>query len=133
MSIEFFLILFFKLIFKNRHIYMHTKENHTHISHICGKNIIYKYIYWCMCLYIHTCILYMYMYPYCICSDVHRGHKRAFDSLKLEWRWLWGAQCEFWETNLDPVQENQVFLTTEPSPPFSFKKQQKYFYCLYQV
>jgi hypothetical protein len=43
-------------------------------------------------------------------SGAHKGQKRALDSLELK---LW-ATTGYWESNLGPLEEQPVLLTTEP-------------------
>jgi hypothetical protein len=52
----------------------------------------------------------VYVSASCACS-AHGGQKRASDPLKLELQIIVSGRC--WETNLGPLEEQQVFLTTE--------------------
>lgn len=48
----------------------------------------------------------------------HDGRKKVSDSLDPELqssRPLWGTPCEYWKLNLEPLEEQDTFLTTEPS------------------
>lgn len=59
----------------------------------------------CMRVYLLACVC-------TICVHVsHGGQKRVLDHLKLEFQ----AVMLYEELNLDPLKEQQVFLTAEPS------------------
>jgi hypothetical protein len=61
----------------------------------------------CVYLYIFVCTAFI--------PGALRGQKRVH--WKWSYRWLWATWCGYWESNLDPLQEQQVVLTTDLSSP----------------
>lgn len=62
-----------------------------------------------MCLYVDmwTCML--------VCVGACGVRQRARTLLSWRYRWLWAVWHGFWDLNSDPLGEQQVLLTTQPS------------------
>lgn len=71
-----------------------------HFLPILFKNIYVVLFYMCQCCN------YMYIWVPCVYS-VHGGQKRVLDHCE--------SPCGCWKPNLDPLEEWQVLLTTDPS------------------
>jgi hypothetical protein len=88
--------------------------------YVCMCVCMYVYVCMCMyvCMYVYMCV-YMYIYVYvcvCVCIYIHCSclqtcQKRASDPV------IGGCElpCGSWELNSGPLEEESVFLTTEPS------------------
>lgn len=60
----------------------------------------------CLCVRVRTCL------SFC----AHGGPKRCLIWCNWSHRWLWNAQCGYWDPNLGSLQEQYRFLTSQPSP-----------------
>lgn len=54
-------------------------------------------------------------------SGAHGGLKRALNPLELELWMVYGPPCGCWESNLGLLQEQQIFLTSDPSLQSQFQ------------
>lgn len=64
----------------------------------------------CMCLY-----FWVYVYVPCVCRYVQKPEEVS-PSLNLESYAVGAAHSGCWKPSLGPLEEQQIFLTAEPSP-----------------
>lgn len=66
--------------------------------------------------------IYIHAHVYAIHMSVGtQGYQRLWIQLELELQMAVSHQCECWNVNLSPLEEQQAVLTTEQSLPFKKK------------